>query len=127
MYLIKQQEPYALQGCRSRWDTSSRLMKKRDPYFFENFTQYLTQVLGYAKCIWSYGINWLGMHFKFPILWFPDKKLKKRYMLTNKVERQFWEEFIACNGYKDREDKLESSFNITHLHRQIFDLDSDSY
>ena len=45
MQLIKWQEPYDLQGSRYRWDASSRLMKTRDPYCFENFTQDLTRVL----------------------------------------------------------------------------------
>ena len=87
MQLIKLQEPYALQGSRYRWDASLGLMKTRDPYCFENFTKSLTWVPGYVKCIQSCGINWLGSRFKFPIIWFPDKKYKNRYMLTKKVEK----------------------------------------
>ena len=121
-----QQEPYALEGSRSIWDASSILMKTMDPYCFENFTQDLIRVLGYVKCIQRCGINWIGMHFKFPILWFLDKKYKNRYRLTKKAERQYWEELIACNGYRDMTDKPESSFNVTHLQKQIFDLDSNS-
>ena len=121
MQLILRQEPYALEASRSKWDASLR-----DPYCFENFTQTLTWVPGYVKCIQRCGINWLGIRFQFPILWFPDKKYKNRYMLTEKVERHCWEELISCNGYKDMENKPKSSFNITHLHRKIFDLDLDS-
>ena len=97
MQLIKNQEPYTLQGSRSRWDASLRLMKIRNPYCFENFTKYLTQVPSYVKCIQRCGINWIGMHFKFPILWFLDKKYKNRYRLTKKAERQYWEELFACS------------------------------
>ena len=52
--LIMWQEPYALEGSRSRWDASSRLMKTRDPYCFEIFAQDLTRVPGYVKCIHSF-------------------------------------------------------------------------
>ena len=51
-------------------------MRTRDPYCVENFTYAMSRVPSYANCTQRCGTNWLGLRFKFPIIWFPEKNAK---------------------------------------------------
>ena len=99
-------------------------MRTRDPYCFENFTYDLSQVLGYVDCNHRCGPNWMGLRFKFPIIWFHEKEYRGRYRLTKKEEKKCWGELVSYQGYKNMEYKHEYSFNFTHLHRIRFAPDS---
>ena len=83
-----QQKPYAQEGNKCMWEAYSNITRTRDPYCFENFTYVMSQVPGYVNCIHSCGPNWMGLRFKFPIIWFPEKEYRGKYMLTKKVEKK---------------------------------------
>ena len=119
------QKPYAQEGSKCRWEASSKLMTM-GLYCFENFTYALSQVLNYFNCIQICGPNWMGLRFKFPIIWFPEKEYRGKYRFTKKAEKKCSEELVSCKGYKNQDDKPENPFNFTHLDRISFDLDSYS-
>ena len=56
---------------------------------------------GYVKCIEAYRPSWFGLKFKFPLIWLPERRYKSIYKLTKKVERDFWADLVARNGFLD--------------------------
>ena len=101
-------------------------LRERDPYSVENFIYALSRLPSYVACIKTCGPSWMGLRFKFPILWCPTKKYQSMYGLTKKVEKQCRNDLIACNGFRNPEEQYEPSFNLTHLHQNSFKLESNS-
>ena len=66
---ISKQQHLDLEGSKHIWQDYPSSMKKRDPYFFKNFKQVLLRVQGYVDCMKKCGVNWLGLKFKFPLIW----------------------------------------------------------
>ena len=114
---ISKQQQYALEGSEHRWQASSPSLKERDPYCFGNFKQDLLRVLGYVGCIKACGPLWLGLKFNFPLIWLPVRPYKSNYILTGWKERQYWEEWIACNRFVCSWEASECSFNLTNNHK----------
>ena len=94
--------PYALEGSKSRWEVYFECLRQRDPYGYDDFNYSIAQVPGYVGCIHDCGPKWLGLRFHFPLIWFPMEKYQYLYKLTKKVEKQWWEELVSCEGYKKR-------------------------
>ena len=59
----------------------------QDPYYFRNFDQALSRVKDYVGCIRECGVNWLGLKFKFPLIWWLEKPYRMDFSLT-KAEEQ---------------------------------------
>ena len=123
--LISQQELFVREGNQVRWDASSIFLREKDPYYFENFRYALSRFPSYVACIQTCGPRWLGQIFKFPILWWPTRKYHSMYRWTKKAEKQCWDDLIACNRFRNPKEKYEPYFNITHLHRKSFEIESD--
>ena len=85
--LISQQDLFAREGIQGIWDASSFFFRERDPYYFENFKYAMSQLPIYVACIKTCGPSWLGLRFKFPILWWLARKYYSMYQLTKKAEK----------------------------------------
>ena len=77
----------------------------------------MSRVLGYIKCMEYAGLNWLGLRFIFPLIWWPGMNYKGIYRMTKKVERDCWSTLIMRNGFLQLEEEPEPSFNLTNFHR----------
>jgi len=62
------------------------------------------------------GVNWLGIKFKFPLIWWPTKPYREYFSLKKTEERQCWKYWVAHNGYLDGRESPESSYNFSSLH-----------
>jgi hypothetical protein len=71
----------ALEGSRLRWEASDDEIKRRDPYGYPNFTHALSRVNRYMDCIRNCGSRWLGLRYKFPLIWLPIRKYQHLYQL----------------------------------------------
>ena len=85
--LISQQELFAIEGNQGRWDAYSIFLREKDPYYVENFKYALSQLPGYVACIKTCGPSWLGMRFKFLILWWLARKYQSMYQMTKKENK----------------------------------------
>ena len=92
------------------------IFEKRYPYCFRNFKQALPRVEGYVDCMKKCGPHWLGLKYKFPLIWFPAKQYRDDYTLTKVEERQCWIYLDTCNGYLDGGELPEISYNFSSLH-----------
>ena len=99
---ISKQQQLALEGSKHRWSTSSPALKKRDPNFFNNFKQELPMVEGYVDCMKKCGVHWLGLKFKFPLIWWLERPYRDYFSLTKTEEKQCCvvKESILCLGFK---------------------------
>ena len=104
-------------------------MKKRDPYCFKNFKHALSMVDGYVDCMKKCGVNWLGLKFKFPLIWWPTRPYRDDFSLTKAKEKQCWKYWVAHNGYLDGKEPPELSYNFSSLHERgtVPALDSDQW
>ena len=59
----------------------------------------LSQVSGSIKCMEACKSNWLGMKFKFPLIWFPKRKYMSVYKLSKKTERDCSANLVVRNGF----------------------------
>ena len=100
--------------------------KGKDPFCFQIFEYALSRVPGYVKCMESYGINWLGLRFIFPLIWWPTIDYKGTYRMTKKAKRDYWGALITSNGFLQPKEVPESSFNLTNFHRRCLESDLDS-
>ena len=69
------------------------------------------------------GPRWLGLKFRFPLIWWPDKNYKGTYRMKKKVEREYWGALIMSNGFSQLGDVPEYSFNLTDFYRRILKFD----
>ena len=116
----------ALEGSNHRWQATSPLMRSWDPYCFRNFEQALSRVKGYVGCIRECGANWLGLKFKSPLIWWPEKPYRVEFSLTKAKEQRCWIYWIAHRGFVEKEGVLEFPYNFSSLHEQSSVQDSDS-
>ena len=110
--MISRQQDIALQGSNQRWEFSPIALKKKDPFYFENFKYFLSRVLGYVKCMESCGLKWLGLRFIFPLIWWLDRDYKCTYMMAKKDERACWGALIMRNGFLQPEEVHLTSQNF---------------
>ena len=122
--MISRQRDSSLQGSSQRWEFSTLSLREKDPFCFENFKYALSRVLGYVKCMESYGLNWLGLRFIFTLIWCPGRDYKGTYRMTKKSERDCWGALIMSNGFLQLGEVPESSFNFINFHRKSLESDS---
>ena len=93
------QQQSALEGSKYRWQAAPLSLQNRDPYCFRNFKHALSRVEGYVGCIRKCGANWLGLKFKFSLIWWPAKPYREDLFLTKAEEEQCWRYWVACNVF----------------------------
>ena len=124
---IYKQQHLSLEGNKHKWQDSSSTLKKRDRYCFINFKQALPRVEGYVDCMKKCGLHWLGLKYKFPLIWCPVKPYRDDYTLTKVEERQCQKYWATCNGYLEGGELPESSFKFSSLHEHGLELDSKQW
>ena len=60
-----------------------------DSFSFYNFVVVVTHVLAYAYIIYTLGATYLGIRFKFPLIWLPIEDYQIHYELS-KYEPEYW-------------------------------------
>ena len=116
-----------LERSKHRWQVASPILRNRDPYCYRNFEQALSRIEGYVGCIRECRLNWLGLKFKFPLIWWPTKPYREDFSL-NKVEKQkCWRYWVVHKGFIENEGAPEFPYNFSSLHEQsiVQDLDSN--
>ena len=93
-------------------------MKKRDPYCFKKFKQMLPRVEGYVDCMKKCRVKWLGLKFKFPLIWWPARPYRDDFSLTKVEEKKCWKYWVADNGYLDGREPPKPSYNFSFLHER---------
>jgi hypothetical protein len=74
-------------------------------------------------CIMKCGSRWLGLRYRFPLVWLPTRKYQQQYQV--KQGEAWWVEFIVSNGYRAVKEYIDGEYNLTTLHLQHVDVDSD--
>ena len=92
---ISKHQQFTLEGSQHRWQVASSTLRNRDPYCYRNFEQALSRVEGYVGCMKECGVNWLGLKFKFPIIWCPTKTYSEDFSLTKAEENMCWRYWVV--------------------------------
>ena len=83
---ISMHQRVALKSSQHGWQVASSTLRNRDPYCYRNFEQALSRVEVYVGCMKECGVNWLGLKFKFPLIWWPAKPYREDFSLTRAEE-----------------------------------------
>ena len=75
-------------------------------------------VAGYVGCMKECGVNWLGLKFKFPLIWWPAKPYREDFSLTKAEEKKCWRYWVTYNGFLEAQGSLELPYNFSSLHEQ---------
>ena len=122
---ISRHQQVALEGSKHRWEATSSALRSWDPYCFKNFKHALSRVKGYVGSMRECGINWLGLKFKFPLIWWPAKPYNMDFSLTRAEEQRCWKYWVTHRGFLKKDEVLESPYNFSSLHEQSSVQDSD--
>ena len=85
---ISRQQHLALEGSKNRWHTSSSALKKRDLIVLKKIKRVLPRVEGYVDCMRKCGVHWMGLKFKFPLIWWPTRPYRDDFSLSKAEENQ---------------------------------------
>lgn len=72
--------------------------------------QDLSRVHQYVECIKRSGAGWIGLRFKFPLVWIPTYQYYHPYPPSDKIRET---ELVLSRGYKDRGEDI---VDFTRLH-----------
>ena len=115
-----------MEGSKHRWQDASSTLRDRDPYCFKNFKHALSRVKGYVGSMKECGVNWLGLKFKFPLIWWPAKPYNMDFSLTRAEEQKCWQYWVIHRGFLKTDEEPEFPYNFSSLHEQSSMQDSDS-
>ena len=105
-----------LEGSKHKWQVTSPTLRSRDPYYFRNFEQALSRAEDYVGCIKECGANWMGLKFKFPLIWWPEKPYNMDFSLTKAEEQQCWRYWVSHREVIEKEGTSEFPYNFSSLH-----------
>ena len=123
---IRLKGPAALEANDIFWQQSCKERQDYHPFNPLNLQAALSRVPKYIECIQHCGVNWIGYHFRFPILWLPSEKYQSHYQLTNREEASAWRQLQTNSGFRAPTDATFSSYCLSNLHCQSQYSDSDS-
>ena len=115
---ISRQQKVALDGSQHRWQAASSALRNRDPYCFKNFKHALSRVKGYVGCMEECGVNWLGLKFKFPLIWWPAEPYNMDFSMTRAEEQRCWHYWVIHRGFPEADKKPQFPYNFSSLHEQ---------
>ena len=101
-----------MEGSKHRWQAASSALRNRDPYCFKNFKHALSRVKGYVGSMKECGVNWLGLKFKFPLIWWSTTPYNMDFSLTRAEEQRCWQYWVTHRGFLKTGDKPEFPFNF---------------
>ena len=108
----------ALTMCLKHMEANNAELLKGDPFSFQNFMVAVTHVLAYAQIVQSLCALWLGLRFKFPLIWLPIEDYQSNYELS-KYESESWvRQLMANQGYRSADKDIASAYDLTDLHRR---------
>ena len=113
---ISKHQQLALEGNQHRWQAASSTLRNRDSYYYRNFKHALSRVEGYVGCMKECGVNWLGLKFKFPLIWWPTKPYREDFSLTKAEEKMCWRYWVSHKGFLEKKGKPEFPYNFSSLH-----------
>ena len=62
------------------------------------------------------GNHWIGLRFRYPMIWLPTRVYKKKYALTKKEEFDCWNVIMETGGYLHPNEPGNSDYYIINLH-----------
>ena len=78
----------------------------------------VTHVPGYAYTVQYLGALWLGLKFKFPLIWLPVEDYHINYELS-KYESESWvRQLMANQGYRSANVDTAGASELTDLHQR---------
>ena len=102
----------ALDSCQKRWTMSPTYVQNREPFGAPSFAQALSQVSRYVACVQTCGVQWIGLQFRFPIIWLPKKNYTPSYIVPD----GWWKEFLLSEGYKVSGTDMVEEYDLAQLH-----------
>ena len=64
------------------------------------------------------GVNWLGLKFKFPLIWWKARSYRDDFSLAKVDEKQCWKYWVAHNEYLYGKEPPKLSYNFSSLHER---------
>jgi len=102
----------ALESCQKWWMMSPTSFRNRELFRALNFAQALSRVPRYVACVQTCGVWWMGIWFRFPVIWLPAEHYTPAY----NVPDDWWKEFLLSKGYKVPRIDMEEEYDLVHLH-----------
>lgn len=100
---------------------SSSAIRGREPFGAPNFSRALERMPHYVACIHTYGVRWMGLRFRFPLLWL----LAEHYTPSYNVELDWWKDVVLTKGYKPPGIEIAVEYVLTQLHANHIQSNSD--
>ena len=122
---ISMHQRMALEGSQHKWQVASPTLRNRDPYYYRNFEQALSKIESYVVCMRECGVNWLGLKFKFPLIWWPTKSYREYFSLIRAEEQKCWRYWVVHKGFVEKEGTSEFPYKFSSLHERSIMPDSD--
>jgi hypothetical protein len=116
----------ALQANNLFWKHSIERRQQYNPFGPANLETTISRVPNYIQCMRHCAENWIGYHFRFPLLWLPIEKYQISYKLPRKAEMAAWQRMQEVHGFRTRTDNTSYSYCLSNLHDQSRYPDSDS-
>lgn len=106
----------ALVRCLKCTQTCSAELQEGDPIEYKNFVAAITRVLEYAQIVLTLGAFWIGLRFKFPLIWLLLEEYQPDYWLCDYEEESWPHELIANQGFRSLGDDTAGAYNFTDFH-----------
>lgn len=114
--LFANMKSQALVICLKRNEACSAELQEGDPFEYKNSVVVVTRVPKYAKIALTLGAFWIGLRFKFPLIWFPLEEYQPNYQLCD-YEEEFWPcELMANQGFRTLGDDTAGAYNFIDFH-----------
>lgn len=106
----------SLIGCLKCTEASSFELLEGDPFAFQNSVVTFTHVPTYAQVINTLGTSWLGLRFKFPLIFLPIEEFQVRYGMSEYEEESWTWQVMSNQGYIFPDEDTTDAYDFTDLH-----------
>lgn len=106
----------ALVECLKCTEACSVELQEGDPLEYKNFMAIVTWVLEYPQIVPTLGAFWIGLRFKFPLIWLSFEEYQNDYQLCDYKEESWTCELMANQGLIALGDDTTSAYNFTDFH-----------
>jgi len=96
---IEQLRQSALDGSKLRWEVCDKKLEDKNIYCSLNFIRALSRIHVYVNCIRQFGTNWIGLKFRFPLIWIPTLKYQHYFQLKLREAETRELDLIGFEGY----------------------------
>ena len=106
-----------LAGCLKCTEACSTKLQEGDPFEYKNFVATITRVPEYARIMQTLGAFWIGLLFKFSLIWLTLEEYQLDYHLCDYEEESWPRQLMVIQGYIALGEDIVGAYNFTDLHR----------